>query len=171
MQIPQSIPTDVYEIYDFYAPPFYQQPLWLAVITASLLAVGIGLFFLIRYWQNRALPPHEWALTELKKLQQKSVLNKEEFKFFYFVLTKILKEYLVKRYELNIMAKTDEELTNYLADKKFNPILLEELKKIHGNALLVKFANQEIIKTQAEKDLAAAFAFIEQTKPNQHKKT
>ena len=165
---------ETFDIYDYYEPPLHEQPLVIASAVGIVLLIGIAVFFFIRRWRSKAPPPHEWALTELKKLSPSNATKKQEFKTFYFILTKILKEYLVKRYELNIMAKTDEELIYFLEDRKFSPELVADLKKIHSNAELVKFANQDIIKTQAEKDLGIAFAFIEQTKPqqrNEQKKT
>ena len=60
--------------------------------------------------------------------------------------------------------KTDEELIVYLKEKKFDNTLLADLEELMGGALWVKFADEDALKIQAEKDLQMARQIIEKTR-------
>jgi len=101
---------------------------------------------------------------KLKKINPAKATAKEEFKAFYFKLTEIIKCYLQKRYTWDIASKTDAELIAWLTDKKFNAVIVEVLKKIADDALWIKYANMDVLKSQAEADWNAVIGMVEHTK-------
>jgi len=163
--------VDFYDIYEYYSPPFYQQ-VWFYVVIGLCLALMVGG---IAWWWYRRLSrvmlPWQWALRELGRFTVEKYAHKNDYKKFYFELTSLIKLYLAKRFFWNTQDKTDDELIEYLAAQKFDPYLLEALKKVLQGALLVKFANEEVLKTQAQEDLKIARMIVEKTIPvGDHKK-
>ena len=157
-------PVDFYDIYDYYTTPIWQTTefyVGLGIVTFLLLAVGI---FLFHTFKKRPLYAWDWALVELKKINPTKATAKEEFKTFYFKLTEIIKCYLQKRYTWDIASKTDAELIAWLTDKKFNAVIVEVLKKIADDALWIKYANMDVLKSQAEADWNAVIGMVEHTK-------
>ncbi len=73
---------------------------------------------------------------------------------FYFQLTHELKYYLGKQFEVNLVDKTDYELIEALQKTSFGREHVHELKKILDNAVMVKFAQEQIDRTMQLKDVA-----------------
>ena len=90
--------------------------------------------------------------------------TKKDFKKLYYSLTTIIKQYLNRRYGWRTRDRTDEELISYLVEQKFEGALLEDLKKMFSGAAWIKFAGEDVIKTQAKKDLEMAIRIINRTK-------
>src|SRR3972149_5639487 len=151
-------------MYDYYTPPFWQTTefyVGLGIVSILLVAATI---FLFNTFKKRPLSSWDWALLELKKISPTRASTKEEFKTFYFKLTEIVKLYLQKRYGWDMASKTDAELILWLADKKFNTAIVEVLKKVADDALWIKYANMDVLKSQTEADWHAVLGMIEQTK-------
>lgn len=158
--------VDFYDIYGYYTQPIWQTT-WFKITSAIIitLALGIIIAYIIIRHKRRIISPTDWALQELKKYQPALCKNKQDFKKFYFNLTSIIKKYLNKRFGWQTHDKTDEELLVYLMQQRFDNNLLALMHSITEGAVLVKFADQDVIKTQAEKDYQATITIIEQTKP------
>jgi hypothetical protein len=158
-----------YDIYDYVYVPLYKTSLffWFSCIF-GILIVGVICYFVIRFFIKRKLEKEMtadfWALRELQKLNLHGLKNQDDFKKFYFDLTFIIKRYLKKRYGWSTVDKTDEELIRYLEYKKFDPNLLESLKNFMSGALWVKFAGEDALKMQAEKDLKMTYQMVQRTK-------
>ncbi len=156
--------VDFYDIYDYYTTPFWQTTeFYIGVGIATILLCALAIFLFHKY-KKRPLSPWAWALLELKKISPTKAITKEEFKSFYFKLTAIIKQYLQKRYSWDTENKTDAELITWLTDKKFNAMIIEVLKKIADDALWIKYANMDVLKSQAEADWHAVMGMVEQTK-------
>ncbi len=165
-------PIEFYDdIYEYYYPPFWQS-LWFKIIVAvvliSLLALGIWLYLRIK---KRPLTAWEWAQLELSKLTLAHYNNKDDFKKFYFTLTAIIKTYLHKRYTWQTIDKTDVELIELLEQQRFDQDIVDMLKKISEGALWIKFANMDVLKSQAETDLKMIHSMIIRTAPNPQSNT
>ena len=161
---------DFYEIYDYYYQPICDRRSFkIIIILLSLFFLGILIFFIIKYFLRRSkeekMLPWQWAFMILKKLSIEQCISKDDYKKFYFELTRIFKKYLHKRYNWNTEDKTDEELINFLENKKFDNYLLHNLKQVFGEALWIKFADEEVLKFQAQKDLKMIYEVIEKTIP------
>lgn len=150
-----------FEIYEFYEPTLLDN-VWVRLggTIVILLIVAVIVYFFVK--RRRApLTPGQQALQELAALQEKDFSNKKEVKGAYFAITTVIKRYLYEEFKLKSIDKTDDELIVFLEKEQFHPPTLEAFKKIHHNALWVKFANYDLIKTQVEQDLAAARHLIE----------
>lgn len=159
---------DFYDIYDYYSIPFWQTT-WFK-ICAPLLGIaiiGTVLFFVFR--KKKKLLPWEWANQQVQKLSSMTLVDKNDYKKFYFALTAIIKGYLAKRYAWNLDDKTDEELLIWLKEHNFNPEITAMLQTFADGALWIKFANAQALKSQAETDLKTVLTMIEKTTQASHK--
>ena len=109
------------------------------------------------------LSPAEQALVELGKLTPKDYETKEEFKAFYFSITIIIKNYFQKQFVWQVLEKTDNELIEYLKNRSFEQKLTSELKQVLQGSLLIKFANAQTLREQAERDLATVIEIVRKT--------
>ncbi len=101
----------------------------------------------------------EVALKKLDELWQKNLISCGLIKEFYFELTEIIRWYLEKKYKINALELTTEELFSALkkrVDKKYNI----ELKSFLDKADLVKFAKHIPEEKQIFKDFEDAKRFI-----------
>jgi len=163
-------PDGIYEIYEFYYKPFWQTTMFQVLFGILLLSALVSFLLWIFVWhKNRKLAPWDWALLEICKLPIDKCHSKDDFKRFYFLLTGVIKRYLYKRFNWDTIDKTDDELIKFLQNKKFDIRLLESLQKVFDGAVWVKFANEDVLKTQAESDLLVARDVIEKTRPSGQK--
>lgn len=163
---------DIYDIYGFYYKPFWQTTNFKIIISlVILLILFIISFFVYKFFLKKrlTLTAWDWAFDKLKKLSIDKLNKKSDFKFFYFELTNIIKLYLLKRYSWDVKYKTDEELIILLKEKNFDSILIKYLQDINSSSLYVKFADETVLKNQAEIDLKKVFEFIEKTRPLENK--
>jgi hypothetical protein len=101
----------------------------------------------------------EVALKKLDDLWQKNYLSLGLIKEFYFELTEIVRWYIEKKFEVNALELTTEELFNVLkkkVDKKYNL----ELKSFLDNADLAKFAKYRPDEKQIVQDFETAKKLI-----------
>ncbi|MBY0353866.1 hypothetical protein K2W90_05895 [Candidatus Babeliales bacterium] len=162
--------TDFFDIYDYvYQPVWQTTPFKIGSgIVAGLLLVALILLIIYLRRKKKQISPWEWALREIANISIDKCIKKSDFKKVYFQLTDILKQYFQKRYGWQTINKTDDELIGYLSTQKFDYVLLTELQKMLEGSLWVKFANQEMLKTQAQKDLKTALRVIEETRPQEN---
>jgi hypothetical protein len=150
-----------FEIYEFYEPQWWDST-W-AKVTLTILAILIvsGLVYLFLTRRRKPLTAGQQALKELAALRGKDFSTKKEVRIAYFTLTSIIKKYLSNQFGLRVLDKTDDEVIAFIEEKQFHAPTLEALKKIHSSGQLVKFANYDMIKTQAEQDLVVARQIVE----------
>jgi len=159
-------PYDIYEIYDYYYQPFWQTTFFKIVfVIVVLLLIAVTFFLFLRWRCLKQQSPWEWALSQIDKLVIEKYKNKTDFKKFYFALTDIVKKYLHIRFGWATTDKTDDELIEFLRQQGFKGDLLTTLKTMFEGALWIKFANEDVIRTQAELDLKFVKQLIEKTKP------
>ena len=162
-------PISFYEIYGYYTPAFHHTLFGKCIIALAVLGL-LGLIAYVIYRKNhKPLQPWEWALNELSRLNLESCKNKDDLKKFYFALSTIIKKYLHKHYAWQTEDKTDDELVSFLQNHGFDATSLEMIKKLSEGSLWIKFANESVIRTQAEEDLKIALSIIKQTKPAETK--
>ena len=167
--------VDFYEIYDYYYQPLVQRSFFkisLAIFIFIIFLIATYLFvrFLRKRKKEMSLLPWQWASEQINKLSPEKCLSKKDFKKFYFDLTFIIKKYFNKRYGYNIVDKTDDEVVLFLKEKNFDSDLLEKFKSLIKEALWIKFANQDALKIQAQKDLKIVKEIIQKTIPQQETK-
>jgi hypothetical protein len=150
-----------FEIYEFYEPQWWEN-IWAQIgigIVCLLIIAALIYFILTR--RRKTLTAGQIALRELGLITGKDFSNKKEVKITYFAITNIIRYYLHGQFGLHVLDKTDDELITFIEEKQFHTPTLEGLKKINHNALWVKFANYDMIKTQVELDVVLAREIIE----------
>ncbi|MBU1008313.1 hypothetical protein KKA53_04535 [Candidatus Dependentiae bacterium] len=164
--------TTFYDIYDYIYTPFWQTKHFL-VLLASILAIAclIGIFFWIRHVKNKnqikpTITPWESALRELRALTPHTYETKEEFKKFYFTITRIIKKYFEKQFSFDVIDKTDDELIDYLQSKNLDTKQIQKLKIVLNGSLLIKYANAQALREQAQSDLKTVISLVKQTAPS-----
>ncbi len=162
----------LYEIYHEWHTPFWQTAWFYYAVVAS----GVCVFLLILYLIVKKLrakkseaPPWKVALRLLAVLKDQEIVSPEQGKDVYFLLTEILKKYFTDQYELDVQGKTDGELAIYLATTDLPKSVAETMDMITEGATLIKFANQQAMQKQIEKDLERAVGIIKRTIPEQKK--
>ncbi len=157
----QSI--NFYEIYDYYTPPFWQTTWFMIALLALVIGIILVLYFMLR--KKKKIPAWTIALQRLNGLSSNKFQTQSDFKLFYFNLTSTLKNYLHERFGFTILDKTDDELVDWLELQKFDPLIIDTLKKIVSNAVLVKFAKLETLAANAQEDLNRAQSIVTKTIP------
>lgn len=156
---------EIFEIFEYYYEPFYQT-IYFKILIALVIISLVGLIiFVVLKRRKKIISPAQWAAQELAKIHIDSYQTKHDIKRFYYAITMIMKEYLFRRFGWLTLNKTDDELVPYLKKQGFNPELLEALKTMLEGSQVVKFANQDVLKTQARKDYNLAQDLIKKTEP------
>lgn len=158
----------IYELYDLWHEPLWQQPWFLITISCLIILLCIIIIWLIvRYRKKRQtlLSPWQEALKRLSALDMQRYSDAHFHKEFYHEITKILKTYLNRRYGLNLASQTDEEVLIAIKNTEFPSPQHVSLEKILQGALLIKFANHEAAQEQIKADLECAKECIRQTIP------
>lgn len=117
------------------------------LLVALLLLIG-----LYAWWRKRSkvvpLPeiiipeplPHEWALKALEELEAKRLWQSGEIKEHYSLLTAILREYLERRFNINALEQTSDEIIAQLRKQNLAKALLEDTEELLSVSDLIKFA-------------------------------
>jgi hypothetical protein len=158
---------DFYDIYDYIYIPFWKTKIFITIVTILLFsAIAVASYFFYKkrkqkkLSQKPPLSPKEWALEELEKLNPEKYNTKQEFKDFYFSLTRIYKTFLYKKFSWQVAEKTDEELLEFLRNTDLGSSTIEKLEKILNGSLLIKFADAQALKEQAQVDLTSLISIL-----------
>jgi hypothetical protein len=156
------------EIIDIKGQIWIRNYFWLILFILLILSVLTWVFYQYRLkpqmqTQNanvgQQVDIKEVALKKLDDLWQKNYLSLGLIKEFYFELTEIVRWYIEKKFEVNALELTTEELFNVLkkkVDKKYNL----ELKSFLDNADLAKFAKYRPDEKQIVQDFEIAKKLI-----------
>ena len=117
-----------------------------------LLAILAGVYF---WWRKKnrkeelieiPIPeplPHEWAFRALDELEEKRLWQSGEVKEHYSLLTAILREYLERRYGINALEQTTDEILGQLSYQLLSNELLRDTEQLLSVADLIKFAKAD----------------------------
>ncbi|MGN6179370.1 MAG: hypothetical protein ACTHNW_09325 [Mucilaginibacter sp.] len=104
------------------------------------------------------------AMNKLNELRAKNLWQNGDVKTFYIELTDILREYLEKRYAIQALEQTTEEIFASLKPKQLPADASGKLKDILVLADLVKFAKEKPVGPENEQSMTNAVDFVQQTK-------
>lgn len=145
--------------------------IWIAIV----LAILIGAILLIRFLKNRPekiieeevipeIPPHVIALKELEKLREDKLWQNGKVKLFHSKISEIIREYLEKRYQVNALENTTDEIIQSIRYHSIIPNQTTKLKQILVLSDLVKFAKEQPLASENDMSLLNAIDFVENTK-------
>ena len=111
------------------------------------------------------LPAWQIALEALEELRQKKLWQAGQTKEYYSALTDIYRDYLKDQFGINAPEMVSLEIVEALRKNRFEPLLIEESRRMLETADLVKFARFEPLPD--ENDFAIDFCrrFVEMTMP------
>ncbi len=176
LNIHSVLPPDTtgLQIADIKGPRRLRGPVW------PYIALPLGLvllWFVGRYLYRRFTgkivepvvppePPWEIAFRRLDALKGERHIDFGRFKQFYFELSMIIRGYIEGRYDTLAVESTTYELED---DKKLKENLPQpvysDLFRFFDRSDLIKFAKSIPTASNAEADLAFAYEFVVQTKP------
>jgi hypothetical protein len=146
-------------------------PYIIALLLAGLLAYGIYYYIKksrqktvvpVKYVPKR--PAHEIALEDLIKLRDEKVWQQGNIKDYHTRVTEIVRTYIERRFKINALEFTTNELMSSLAIKSLNDDLRSKLNFTLTLADMVKFAKGNPLPDEHEQSMSNSIAFIEATK-------
>lgn len=166
---PQKPSRDIYDIKGIFG--FSHGFFWYAKLVAGTALFLSMLYFLYRFIRKRmrkptkeeiilAIPPKEYALTQLNDLKALNLIEKGQIKDYYDKLSDILRYYLSRIYNIDGLGKTTNELFVLLKNKAPSDYN-RELKNYLLNCDFVKFAKVIPVKEDIEQDFNKAKNFVE----------
>jgi len=174
-----DIDTTQYQIADIkpiYEPPFNWRGFFTILLYILLALVSIFAIYRIvrRYLQNKKIlpteksqlevPAHILALEMLDTIKKEKRWERGEAKPYYTELTNILRIYIEKRYNLNAMESTSDEILTLLKNIGIKREIITSLKTLLELSDLVKFAKWEPMIDDYLKSLSIAYTFVNDTK-------
>ncbi len=150
---------------------------WFLIILL-ILFIATLLFFFYRWYQNREIPsdepaqpfippdpfvsPLELLQNELSDLSDTSKLSTfEDYERFYVRLGDAIRSYLKQVYSFPALEMTTREIINSLHQEVASSDIITITRKVLNEADMVKFANFQPTKEQAESVLKRAKTFTE----------
>ena len=110
-------------------------------------------------------PPHTIALRELDVLRSEKLWQTEKTKLYYTRLTEIIRDYIEKRFEINALEMTSDEIVKALKDINIDDFKdIELLQQMFLTSDLVKFAKGQPLPNENEVNLLNAYQFVNNTK-------
>ncbi|MEG1954717.1 MAG: hypothetical protein RR066_01535 [Mucinivorans sp.] len=144
---------------------------WVIYGSLGALALGVLIYFIIRYIKNRkkALaekakePAHIIAIRELVLLDHQKLWQAGNFKGYYSTLSDILRTYLQNRYGFSAREMTTPEITAEV-EQINEQNLFHTITELLTLADLVKFAKWTPSPLECTENYHAAYNYVESTK-------
>jgi hypothetical protein len=145
---------------------------WLFILIGAIVVVGGGIGTLVfLYIKKRegeikiaTIPAHELAYRQLRRLVAENLLDKGEFRLFYFRISDILRHYIENRFRLDAPEKTTEEFLDALKGwAVFGNEQKRLLKLFLVHCDLVKFARHTPTNEDIQMTFDALKQFIHET--------
>jgi hypothetical protein len=142
------------------------------VAVALLLLAAVLWFFVSRMKSKKELPPpppviippHEIAFGKLKELREAKLWQQGRVKEFHSQLTYIVREYLEKRYGVQALEQTTDEILGQMKTFRLASDLTPKMTTLLQTADLVKFAKAEPPADYHDNALALGEEFVRATK-------
>lgn len=177
-----TVPVDVdnpekfYDIKDVWKPPFVladYYPWIFGVLTALFLICVIG-YLVQRYRRHRSevpvnpaepeLPPYETAIRELDSIKDQKLWQQGLNKEYYTQVTDTLRRYISRRYGVNAMEKTSEEILAIIERETDERSVYDTLRQVLRLSDYVKFAKLHPLPDENDESMRNAYLFVNQTK-------
>ncbi|HET8838209.1 MAG TPA: LPXTG cell wall anchor domain-containing protein [Flavobacteriaceae bacterium] len=156
-------------------PQRYEIPNWIWwILGGIILVLGIGWLLFRRKKKKeeaqRNIPPFEKAMLTLKELDEGKLLEEQEIKTYYSILTDAARRYLDEQVDERAMESTSEELILRLQLKKdagklnIDQKIIDDFERILQRADLAKFARSKPEISTAREDRSSIEKIITDTK-------
>lgn len=141
--------------------------------TLGILLLAGLIWYVISKRKNRPVkvelpkplvPFHTIALDQLNALKNEKLWEQGQVKAYHSKLTDIIREYLEKRYEINALEQTSEEIFSGLKHLDIKEQDMNKLRQMLLLADLVKFAKARPLNSDNEKSMENAIGFVMNTK-------
>ncbi|MBC8067553.1 MAG: hypothetical protein IAG13_04395 [Deltaproteobacteria bacterium] len=143
-------------------------------VLATLAAALLGWFALRRLLRRRkpapmmpAIPPHRLALDALEELEHSSLLGDGRVQDYYVQLTEIGKGYLERRFGVDALDRTTDEIRRALLrdEARIAPLTASEVVAFLQRCDMVKFARQLPQEDAAHEELVFVRGSVERSAP------
>lgn len=144
-----------------------RQIFWWSCFGLAFMLFG-GSFWLLgrRKEDEIQLTAHEWVSIELEQLEKQKLVEKGEFKKFYFSLSGIFRGYLERRFDFAALESTTEEIVRWTKQQdRLNKEHAREVRHLLQWMDSVKFANHQPSGDEQEDLEVRLVRFIEETRP------
>lgn len=177
-----TVPVDVdnpeqfYDIKDVWKPPFVladYYPWIFGILTALFIICVIG-YLVQRYRRHRSevpvkpaepeLPPYEVAIRELDSIKDQKLWQQGLNKEYYTQVTDTLRRYISRRYGVNAMEKTSEEILAIIERETDERSVYDTLRQVLRLSDYVKFAKLHPLPDENDESMRNAYLFVNQTK-------
>ena len=173
LEDPEAALQDLRPIAAPVEPPVIPASLrWPLIIAGSLIGAALLIALLVVFLRKREVklpppvPPEEIAYQELEWLLAQGFTDRGELKEFYFHLSRIVREYIERRFGLRAPERTTEE---FLIDLSHSDSLGSDHKTLLASFLekadMVKFARYAPGTDEITASFDAAKDFIAETRP------
>lgn len=167
--------TDIKDIKPPIQVPFTLEDLLPYLIAAISIAL-IYLFIVYMFGKTKVkiqetipkydprIPADLEAIEQLNRLEKENLWQNGYYKIYHSRLTDILRVYIHRRYHLNALEMTSNELINELNNLESNIVAFNSINEILTVADLAKFAKFEPSIVQNQDSMKNAYGFINLTK-------
>jgi len=143
--------TDILEAEGPITDPRMPTWVWVFLIILGVLLLIVLGWFLHKKWSKKEkavlLPPYEEAVLAFKELQERHLLEQEEQAEYFTVLGLIIRRYIQRRFDVEILDATLTELRQRMAHVKGLPQAYKESVVLFSEETeTVKFAKMKIEK-------------------------
>jgi len=114
-------------------------------------------------------PAWEVALLELENLKNSDLLERNEIKKYYIILSDIIRKYLERRYRITALDRTTPEVRLEMKGAKVDKEIVDSVYDFLSSCDLVKFAKCIPLKEEIEKDWNQAYTIVSITKAEEVK--
>ncbi|MBR4803281.1 MAG: hypothetical protein IK032_01425 [Bacteroidales bacterium] len=146
---------------------------WL-LLALALAAIGVGVWFLVKYLKKRknnvpepakpAIPPDTLALSQLEQLRVEGLWKQGRVKDYHTNLTDILRQYLYNQYDIDAAEMTSDQITDACAETPdISAEQNDNLRQILQTADLVKFAKAEPQPWEHDRSMSLSVDFVSNT--------
>lgn len=174
----QTLPVDTTKAFKDIRPlePAPFDPYWLMLGGFILLMLVVITALVVWYIRRRRrrkvvpvdapviiIPPHVEALQALEQLEKEKVWQDGRMKEYYTRLTDIVRAYIEKRWLVNALELTSDELLAHGFTLQLDQETRESLERLLKLADLVKFARMTPLGSDCESSMHLSRFFIERT--------
>ena len=111
---------------------------------------------------KQSVPPHEEALSALRKLDEEKHWQNGRYKYYHSSLSEIIRTYIEQRWKINAMEQTTDEILNQFHLLRIDPGSQSELEKLLKLSDLAKFAKFQPLANENEQSMRDAVQFVKQ---------